>query len=170
MKRAWTGCPSTLFFRLYTAIDEYSRFRYLKHLRSKAHIARRCFLSICRKDFRLKLSVFRQIMVMSLPKFWATQKIRSRQCLTTNSNNTVFAINSSDRIHPDITARLSVHTVRITNIFMLRIKFYSFDDFVKQLKVYNYNYNKFPMRPLNWKSPADYIRAFLVDGENFFKV
>ena len=44
-------------------------------------------------------------------------------------------------------------------------KFYSFDDFVKQLKVYNYN--KFPMRPLNWKSPADYIRAFLVDGEIF---
>ena len=28
-------------------------------------------------------------------------------------------------------------------------KFYSFDDFAKQLKVHNRNYNKFPMRPLN---------------------
>ena len=102
-------------------------FAILKHLRSKVRIARRCLLSICRKDFRLKLSVFRQITVMSLPKFWATQKIRSRQCLKTNSNNTVYTINSSDRIHPGITARLSVHTVRITNIFMLRIKFYSVD-------------------------------------------
>ncbi|MBO5408132.1 MAG: helix-turn-helix domain containing protein [Clostridia bacterium] len=46
-------------------------------------------------------------------------------------------------------------------------KFYSFDDFEKQLKVHNYNYNKFPMRPLNWKAPADYIKAFLENGEVF---
>ena len=46
-------------------------------------------------------------------------------------------------------------------------KFYSFDDFAKQLKVHNYNYNKFPMRPLNWKAPTDYIKAFLNDGEIF---
>ena len=46
-------------------------------------------------------------------------------------------------------------------------KFYSFDDFAKQLKVHNYKYNKFPMHPLNWKAPADYIKAFLEDGEIF---
>ena len=46
-------------------------------------------------------------------------------------------------------------------------KFYSFDDFAKQLKVHNYNYNKFPMRPLNWKAPIDYIKAYLEDGEVF---
>ena len=46
-------------------------------------------------------------------------------------------------------------------------KFYSFDDFAKQLKVHNYNYNKFPMRPLHWKAPIDYIKAFLEDGEIF---
>ena len=45
--------------------------------------------------------------------------------------------------------------------------FYSFDDFAKQLKVHNYKYNKFPMRPLNWKAPVDYIKAFLQDGEIF---
>ena len=27
--------------------------------------------------------------------------------------------------------------------------------------------NKFPMRPLNWKSPADYLKAFLINGEVF---
>ena len=25
----------------------------------------------------------------------------------------------------------------------------------------------FPMRPLNWKSPADYLKAFLINGEVF---
>ena len=46
-------------------------------------------------------------------------------------------------------------------------KFYSFDDFAKQLKVHNYKYNKFPMRPLNWHSPQEYINAFVNDGEIF---
>ncbi len=51
--------------------------------------------------------------------------------------------------------------------FYVTHRFYSFDDFAKQLKVHNYNYNKFPMCPLNWKAPADYIKAFLEDGEVF---
>ena len=45
--------------------------------------------------------------------------------------------------------------------------FYSFADFAKQLKVHNYKYNKFPMRPLNWKAPIDYVNAFLSNGEIF---
>ena len=45
--------------------------------------------------------------------------------------------------------------------------FYSFDDFAKQLKVHNDKYNRFPMRPLNWKSHYDYVKAFLDNGEIF---
>lgn len=40
-------------------------------------------------------------------------------------------------------------------------KLYSFDDFKKQLAVQSINYNNLPMHPLNWKSPAEYINAFL---------
>ena len=46
--------------------------------------------------------------------------------------------------------------------------FYSFDDFKQQLSVHNRNYNNFPMRPLNWKSPADYLKAFLINCEVFW--
>ena len=45
--------------------------------------------------------------------------------------------------------------------------FYSFEDFKKQLSVHNRRYNNFPMRPLNWKSPADYLKAFISNGEVF---
>ena len=45
--------------------------------------------------------------------------------------------------------------------------FYSFEDFKQQLAVHNRNYNNFPMRPLNCKSPADYLKAFLINGEVF---
>ena len=40
-------------------------------------------------------------------------------------------------------------------------KFYSFDDFSKQLAVHLKRYNSFPMRPLAWKSPEQYISDYL---------
>ena len=45
--------------------------------------------------------------------------------------------------------------------------FCSFEDFKKQLAVHSRKYNNFPMRPLNWKSPADYLFSFLSNGEVF---
>ena len=46
-------------------------------------------------------------------------------------------------------------------------RFYSFVDFKKQLAVHSRKYNDFPMRPLGWKSPREYLQAFLDDGEIF---
>lgn len=40
-------------------------------------------------------------------------------------------------------------------------KFYSFDDFSKQLAVHLNRYNSFPMRPLAWKSPKQYVSDYL---------
>ena len=39
-------------------------------------------------------------------------------------------------------------------------KFYSFADFEKQLAVRQRQYNNFPMRPLNWKSPKIVLYSF----------
>ncbi|HIS51171.1 MAG TPA: DDE-type integrase/transposase/recombinase, partial [Candidatus Onthomonas avicola] len=39
-------------------------------------------------------------------------------------------------------------------------KFFSFDDFKKQIAVWNRKYNAFPMRPLNWNSPKQALFAF----------
>ena len=39
-------------------------------------------------------------------------------------------------------------------------KFYSFDDFKKQLAVRQRQYNNFPMRPLNWLSPKHVLCSF----------
>ena len=40
--------------------------------------------------------------------------------------------------------------------------FYSFEDFAKQLKVYNRrDYNSFPMRPLGWKTLNQVLRDYL---------
>ncbi|MBR0144899.1 MAG: integrase core domain-containing protein, partial [Clostridia bacterium] len=39
-------------------------------------------------------------------------------------------------------------------------KFYSFEDYRKQLAVWQYKYNDFPMRPLNWRSPKQVLYSF----------
>ena len=44
--------------------------------------------------------------------------------------------------------------------FYARRTFYSLQDFEKQLRVYNRQYNDFPMRPLGWKSPRDVLNSF----------
>ena len=47
-------------------------------------------------------------------------------------------------------------------------KFYSFEDFSKQLQRYNYrDYNRFPMRPLGWKSPQTVLDDFVLDGVTY---
>lgn len=47
-------------------------------------------------------------------------------------------------------------------------KFYSFDDFKRQLAVHSNKYNNFPMRPLGWKSPREFLNHFLETGEVIF--
>ena len=39
-------------------------------------------------------------------------------------------------------------------------KFFSFEDYRKQLAVWQYEYNNFPMRPLNRRSPKQVLSAF----------
>ena len=41
-------------------------------------------------------------------------------------------------------------------------KFFSFEDFRKQLAVWNRKYNDFPMRPLGWLSPKQVLSSFPV--------
>ena len=52
--------------------------------------------------------------------------------------------------------------------FYSNYKFYSFDDFKKQLAVHSRKYNNFPMRPLGWRSPGEFLNHFLLTGQVIF--
>ena len=46
--------------------------------------------------------------------------------------------------------------------------FYSFEDFSRQLNLYNRrDYNRFPMRPLGWKSPQSILPEFIQWGVTY---
>ena len=154
-------------FYQYTAIDEYSRFRYLEAFKEQSSYSSAVFVEHLLKKFPFKIECIQTDNGQKFTKTLGSAK---------NPKPTMFEnkLKQHDIHHKLIRPYTPRHNGKVershrkdNEYFYATHKFYSFDDFVKQLKVYNYNYNKFPMRPLNWKSPADYIRAFLVDGEIF---
>ncbi len=154
-------------FYQYTAIDEYSRFRYLEAFEEHSTYSSAVFLEHLIKKFPFKIECVQTDNGHEFTK---------KHTNTQNPTQTLFEKHlASYKIqHKLIKVYTPRHNGKVershrkdNEYFYATHKFYSFEDFAKQLKVHNYKYNKFPMRPLNWKAPIDYINAFLNDGEIF---
>ena len=154
-------------FYQYTAIDEYSRFRYLEAFEEHSTFSSAIFLEHMLKAFPFKVECVQTDNGCEFTK---------RLANTQNPTPTLFEarLKQCGIRHKLIKPYTPRHNGKVershrkdNEYFYATHTFYSFEDFAKQLKVYNYKYNKFPMRPLNWKAPADYIRSFLIDGEVF---
>lgn len=154
-------------FYQYTAIDEYSRFRYLEAFEEHSSYTSAVFLEHLLKKFPFRVEC---VQTDNGQEF--TKQLGNTQ------NPTLTLFESALRKHKITHKRIRPFTPRHNGkvershrkdneYFYATHTFYSFDDFAKQLQVHNRNYNKFPMRPLHWKAPADYIKAFLEDGEIF---
>lgn len=154
-------------FYQYTAIDEYSRFRYLEAFEEQSTYSSAVFLEHLVKKFPFKIEC---VQTDNGAEFTKALGSSATPTLTMFEKKLAEYGILHKRIRP-YTQRHNgkvERSHRKDNEYLYATHtFYSFEDFTKQLKVHNYNYNKFPMRPLNWKSPADYIKAYLNDGEVF---
>lgn len=154
-------------FYQYTAIDEYSRFRYLEAFEEHSSYSSAVFVEHLIKKFPFKIEC---VQTDNGQEF--TKKLGySKTPTPTMFEATLEQHNIKHKLIRPYTPRHNGKVERShrkdNEYFYATHTFYSFDDFAKQLKVHNYKYNKFPMRPLNWKAPVDYIKAFLQDGEIF---
>lgn len=153
-------------FYQYTAIDEYSRFRYLEAFEEHSSYSSAVFLEHVLKAFKSPVKCVQTDNGMEFKKPLCTGKQTP-----TMFEQALAAHGIEHKLIRPFTPRHNGKVERShrkdNEYFYATHTFYSFDDFVKQLKVHNYQYNRFPMRPLNWKAPADYINAFLSDGELF---
>ncbi len=154
-------------FYQYTAIDEYSRFRYLEAFEEHSSYSSAVFVEHLIKKFPFKIEC---VQTDNGQEF--TKKLGySKTPTPTMFEATLEQHNIKHKLIRPYTPRHNGKVERShrkdNEYFYATHTFYSFDDFAKQLKVHNYKYNKFPMRPLNWKVPVDYIKAFLQDGEIF---
>ena len=154
-------------FYQYTAIDEYSRFRYLEAFEDHSSFSSAVFLDHMLKAFKFKVEC---VQTDNGQEF--TKRLGSSE----NPTPTLFEarLKQYGIRHKLIKPYTPRHNGKVershrkdNEYFYATHRFYSFDDFKKQLAVHSRKYNKFPMRPLNWKSPADYISAFLLNGELF---
>ena len=154
-------------FYQYTAIDEYSRFRYLEAFEEHSSYSSAVFLKHLQKRFPFKIECVQTDN---------GQEFTKRLGNTENPTPTLFEsrLEQCGIRHKLIKPYTPRHNGKVershrkdNEYFYATHTFYSFDDFKKQLSVHNRNYNNFPMRPLNWKSPAQYIKAFIQNGEVF---
>lgn len=153
-------------FYQYTAIDEYSRFRYVEAFEEHSTYSSAVFLEHMIKAFKFPVHCVQTDNGMEF-----TKRLNVGKQTPTLFERVLQKYNIQHKLIRPFTPRHNGKVERShrkdNEYFYATHKFYSFNDFARQLKVHNYNYNKFPMRPLNWKAPADYIKAFLEDGEVF---
>ena len=154
-------------FYQYTAIDEYSRFRYLEAFEEHSTYSSAVFLEHLQKVFPFPIECVQTDNGSEFTKrLGNTQKptptlfeARLKQCGTRHKLIKPYT--------PRHNGKVERSHRKDNEYFYATHKFYSFDDFKNQLAVHSRKYNNFPMRPLNWKAPADYIKAFVNFGEVF---
>lgn len=154
-------------FYQYTAIDEYSRFRYLEAFEEHSSYSSAVFLEHLIKAFPFPIECIQTDNGLEFTK---------RLGHTQNPTPTLFEASLKQCCirHKLIRPYTPRHNGKVershrkdNEYFYATHTFYSFDDFKKQLAVHSRKYNNFPMRPLNWKSPADYVNAFMPNGQVF---
>lgn len=153
-------------FYQYTAIDEYSRYRYIEAFDEHSTYSSTVFLEHMLKAFKFPVHCVQTDNGLEF-----TNRLASSHHKPTMFEKALAKHNITHKLIRPFTPRHNGKVERShrkdNEYFYATHTFYSFDDFAKQLKVHNYKYNRFPMRPLHWKAPIDYVRSFLTDGELF---
>ena len=151
--------PATKWYQ-YTFLDEYSRFRYLEAFQEHNSYSSAVFLRHVVEKFPYAIEC---IQTDNGSEF--TNRLLPRG----NDKPTLFEL-ELQRLgirHKLIRPYTPRHNGKVERShrkdneeFYASHRFYSFDDFKKQLAVRQRQYNYFPMRPLNWRSPKHVLFSF----------
>jgi hypothetical protein len=152
-------------FYQYTAIDEYSRFRYLEAFEEANTYTSAVFLEHMLGAFKFNVEC-----VQTDNGFEFTKRLNG------GGSPTMFEASLKHRAirHKLIRPFTPRHNGKVershrkdNEYFYATHKFYSFDDFKAQLVVHSRKYNAFPMRPLKWQSPKKVLHDFLSLGVTY---
>lgn len=147
-------------FYQYTFIDEYSRFRYLEAFKEHSIYSSTQFLLHVIEKFPYAIEC-----VQTDNGFEFTNEMgNSQKKPLTLFEKTPAQLNIR---HKKIRAFTPRHNGKVershlkdNEYFYADHKFYSFEDFQKQLSVHQHRYNNFPIRPLNRHSPKQVLFTF----------
>ncbi len=147
-------------FYQYTFIDEYSRFRYLEAFEEHSTYSSAQFIRHVVEKFPYAIECIQTDNGLEF-----TNRLNSNETKRkTLFENTLEKLGIRHKLIRPFTPRHNGKVERShrkdNEEFYASHKFYSFDDFKKQLAVRQRQYNNFPMRPLNWRSPAAVLSNF----------
>lgn len=147
------------FFQ-YTFLDEYSRFRYLEAFKEHNSFSSSEFIKHCVKRFPYAIEC---VQTDNGTEF-TNRLISPKEYKPTLFAKTLQELGIRHKLIKPYTPRHNGKVERShrkdNEYFYASHKFFSFEDFRKQLAVRERQYNAFPIRPLNWRSPKDVLSAF----------
>lgn len=144
----------------YTAIDEYTRKRVLWASKEQSTSASTEFIEIVRKKFKFNIEC-----IQTDNGFEFTNRLNWQG----TKKKTMFEkkLEELGIKHKLIKPKTPRHNGKVERShrkdqerFYYNKVFCSFEDFKNRLKYWEREYNNFPMKPLNWKSPNEKLEEF----------
>lgn len=151
-------------FVQYTAIDEYSRFRYLGAFREHSTYSSVQFLDQLIKAFPFKIECIQTDNGLEFIKAFNERKKGKSSLFEARLKELGIRHKLIRPYTPRHNGKVERSHRKDNEYFYATHRFYSFDDFKQQLTIHNRNYNNFPMRPLNWHSPKQYVLDYIQHG------
>lgn len=148
----------------YTAIDEYSRFRFVAAFKEQSTYPSTQFLDMLVKVFPFKIECIQTDNGMEFIKEFKEHKQGRLSLFEARLKQLGIRHKLIKPYTPRHNDKVERSHRKDNEYFYATHKFYSFEGFAAQPAVHNRKYNSFPMHPLNWLSPKDYITDFIKDG------
>ena len=144
----------------FTAIDEYTRQRYLEGFNELSSYSAARFILNVQAAFRYKIYC---VQTDNGPEF--TKRFSDKRGTLTMFQRILKDMGIEHKLIRPFTPRHNGKVERShrkdNERFYLKHSFHSLQDFNNQLKQYLNAYNDFPMRPLDWLSPNQMLDAFI---------
>lgn len=147
-------------FYQYTFIDEYSRYRYLEAFEEHSTYTSTLFLKHVVEKFPYAIEC---IQTDNGSEFTnrMNPKNQTKQTLFETTLAQLGIVHKLIRpLTPKHNGKVERSHRKDNEEFYACHTFFSFEDFKRQLAVRQRQYNIFPMRPLNWKSPKHVLFSF----------
>ena len=146
-------------FYQYTAIDEFSRWRYLEAFQEHSSYSSAVFLEHLVKAAPFKISCIQTDNGTEFTKKFVSDKARPHLF-----EQKLEKLGIRHKLIKPFTPRHNGKVERShrkdNEYFYASHKFYSFSDFQKQLAVHSREYNHFPIRPLGWLDPLAFLAKY----------
>ena len=149
-------------FYQFTAIDEFSRFRYLEAFDECSTYTSTLFLEHMLKAFPFPVECVQTDNGFEFTKRLSNKPTASLTLFEKRLNELGIEHKLIRPFTPRHNGKVERSHRKDNEYFYATHCFFSFADFKKQLAVHSRKYNAFPMRPLGWLSPMDYLDNFFL--------